>query len=97
MNIEQLQSFAFPVLLVVIFYFLLYRPQKRQQKKRQEMLSAVKVGSRVVTIGGIYGEVLSINEDRIRLKIAENVEIDLSRSAISSNISKEKNDAANAK
>ena len=97
MNIEQLQSFAFPVLLVVIFYFLLYRPQKKQQKKRQSMLDAVKVGSRVITIGGIYGEVTAINDDRVRLKIADTVEIDVSRTAVGTNISQEKNGANNAK
>ncbi|WP_432718810.1 preprotein translocase subunit YajC [Pectinatus frisingensis] len=94
---EQLQAFAFPVLLVVIFYFLLYRPQKKQQKKRQAMIESIKVGSRVITVGGVYGEVTSLNEDRARLKIADNVEIEVSRAAIGSNISKQKNDAENAK
>ena len=77
MDMEQLQAFGFPVLLIIIFYFLLYRPQKKQQKKRQAMLESVKVGSRVVTVGGIYGEIMSINGERIRLKIADNVEIEV--------------------
>ena len=96
MDMEQLQAFGFPVLLIVIFYFLLYRPQKKQQKKRQAMLESVKVGSRVVTVGGIYGEIMSINGERIRLKIADNVEIEVSRSAVGSNITQEKNDSSNA-
>ena len=94
---EQLQSFAFPVLLVVIFYFLLYRPQKRQQKKRRAMLEAIKVGSRVTTVGGIYGEIMAINEERVRLKVADNVEIEVSRSAIGNSITQEKNAESNAK
>lgn len=97
MDMEQLQSFAFPVLLVVIFYFLLYRPQKRQQKKRRAMLEAIKVGSRVTTVGGIYGEIMAINEERVRLKVADNVEIEVSRSAIGSSITQEKNAESNAK
>lgn len=96
MDMEQLQAFGFPVLLIIIFYFLLYRPQKKQQKKRQAMLESVKVGSRVVTVGGIYGEIMSINGERIRLKIADNVEIEVSRSAVGSNITQEKNDSSNA-
>ncbi len=92
MDMEQLQAFGFPVLLIIIFYFLLYRPQKKQQKKRQAMLESVKVGSRVITVGGIYGEIMAINGERVRLKIADNVEIEVSRSAVGSNITQEKND-----
>lgn len=97
MDLEQLQSFAFPVLLVVIFYFLLYRPQKKQQKKRKEMLDAVKVGSRVVTVGGMYGEVMALNGERARLKVADNVEVEVARSAIGNNITQDKDKESNAK
>ncbi len=95
MNSELMQSLAFPVVLIAIFYFLLYRPQKKQQKKRQSMLDAIKVGSRVITVGGIYGRVTAINEDRLRLSIAENVEIEVTRNAVGSNLTKEKNDESN--
>ena len=52
-----LANFAPIALMLLIFYFLLYRPQKKAQKERQEMLDSLKVGARVITIGGIYGTI----------------------------------------
>ena len=49
------------LIMVVIFYFLLYRPQKKQQKQRQVLLNSLKKGQKVLTVGGIYGEIVSFN------------------------------------
>lgn len=70
--------------LLVIFYFLLIRPQQQQQKKRQEMLKSIKAGDRVVTVGGLHGNVVSITDDVAVLRVAEGVEMTFSRSAIGS-------------
>ncbi len=70
------------VMMALVFYFMLYRPQKKQQKQRAELLSSIKVGANVVTVGGIYGEVTKIHDDKITLKIAENTEIKIARVAI---------------
>ena len=70
--------------LLVIFYFLLIRPQQQQQKKRQEMLKSIKAGDRVVTVGGLHGNVVSIIDDVAVLRVAEGVEMTFSRSAIGS-------------
>ena len=72
------------VLLVAIFYFLLYRPQKNEQKRRKSMLDNLKKGDRVITIGGIYGTVSSIDEKSLKLLIAKDVEIEMVRSSINS-------------
>ena len=83
-------------LMVVIFYFLLWRPQKKQQKQRNNMMSNLKVGHRVLTIGGIHGEITYIDlekSDFIRIKIADNVEIKISSSAIARDLTQEKTDA----
>ena len=77
-----LANFAPIALMLLIFYFLLYRPQKRAQKEREEMLSSLKVGSRVITIGGIYGTIVSLSDDIIVLKIADKVEIEIARGSI---------------
>ena len=66
----------------LMFYFLLYRPQKKEQNKRQTMLGSLKVGTRIVTIGGIMGEITKIHDDRITLKVADNVEIKIIKSAV---------------
>ena len=74
-----------PILVMVaVFYFLLYRPQKNEQKRRQAMLDSLKAGDEVVTIGGIYGVITALDEKSVRLKIANQVEIKVARSAIAS-------------
>lgn len=78
----QLGAFLPLILLFAIFYFLLIRPQQRQQRKRQELLRSLKKGDRAVTIGGIHGLIKEISDDTLTLKVADNVNIKFSRSAI---------------
>lgn len=66
---------ALPFLLIgLVFYFLMIRPQKREQQSRGQMLAALKKNDRVVTIGGVYGVVSSVqaDADEVTLKIDEN-------------------------
>ena len=77
------------LLMVVIFYFLLYRPQKKQQKKRKEMLESVKKGAKVITVGGMYGTIVSMDEKSIVLRVAEKTEIKFTRSAINDILGKD--------
>ena len=79
-----------PVLImVVIFYFMLYRPQKKQQKKRQVLLDNLKKGQKVLTIGGIHGEIVTLSEDTVVLQVAEKVEMIFARSAIAQVLGKD--------
>lgn len=81
--VQMIQA-SWPILLMgVIFYFLLYRPQKKEQQKRASLLSSLKKGDRVVTVGGIHGVITGITDKIVTLKVAEKVEIDFNRSAIS--------------
>jgi preprotein translocase subunit YajC len=75
----QLIPFA---LVLAIFYFIILLPMKRRQKKVQEFLSALKVGDRVVTSGGIFGAITKLNEQSVQLQIAQNVRVDVARTAI---------------
>ena len=70
--------------MVLIFYFLLYRPNKRAQREREDMLKSLQKGTRIVTIGGIYGTITNLNDKIVNLQIADKVEIEISRSAIGS-------------
>ena len=91
MNEEIFAAFASwtPILfMVLIFYFMLYRPQKNARKERDEMLSNLKKGSRIITIGGIYGTITELNEDTIKLKIADNVEIEIIKNAVNNVVEK---------
>ena len=70
------------VIMVVIFWFFLIRPQRQEQKKHQERLNNLKVGDRIITSGGIHGIITNVGGDPIKIKIADNVKIDVSKSAI---------------
>ena len=65
--------------MVAIFYFLLIRPQQKQEKQRKEMLSAIKVGDKVVTSGGIHGKVSSMNDLTVSLTVDAKVKITVDR------------------
>jgi preprotein translocase subunit YajC len=79
------QGSGFLIFLVAMFaimYFLLIRPQRAKQRAAQDMLSKVAPGDEVVTIGGIYGDVVEVHEDKVVLEIAEDVHIEVARRAI---------------
>lgn len=76
-------NFAPIALMLLIFYFLLYRPQKKAREERDTMLNGLKVGNRVITVGGIYGTITALTDEVITLKIADKVEIQVARGSIS--------------
>ena len=71
------------ILIFVVFYFLLIRPQRKKDKKVKDMLSALKVGDRISTIGGIFGTITAIKDDTIELTVGkDNVKLIMARWAI---------------
>jgi preprotein translocase subunit YajC len=70
------------ILIMVIFYFLMILPAQRRQKKTAEMLNNLKTGDKVITSGGIYGTIVGLESDSVLLRVAEQVKIKVSRSAI---------------
>ena len=73
----------FPVIVVcVILYLMVIRPQQKQAKELRRMLDALKSGDRVLTQGGLYGTVTNIKGNVVVLKIAENVKVEVTRTAI---------------
>ena len=57
--------------IVAIFYFLIIRPKVQQDKKHREKLATIKRGDRIVSVGGIIGEVVHLKDDQITLKSGE--------------------------
>lgn len=55
------------VAMIAIFYFLLIRPQRKKDKQVKDMLSALKVGDRICTIGGLYGTIAALKDDTVTL------------------------------
>jgi preprotein translocase subunit YajC len=82
-------SMLIPMLCMgVIFYFLLIRPQQKRQKELQNLVSALKTGDEVVTSGGIHGIVANVKEgSTLMLKVADNVKIEIDKSAIATVVS----------
>ena len=70
------------IFIFVIFYFLLIRPQKKKADEMKAMLDTLKKGDKVITQGGIYGVIDSLDANTITLKVAENVKMKFSRSAV---------------
>ncbi len=70
------------VLVLAIFYFVILLPMKRRQKKVEAFLDALKVGDKVVTTGGLYGSVARLETETVHLQIAQNVRVEVSRSAV---------------
>ena len=72
------------ILIIVIFYFFLIRPQNKKQKETEKMLSALKKGDKVITIGGIHGVISSVKEKTVIIKVDDNTKLEFNRSAVSS-------------
>jgi preprotein translocase subunit YajC len=66
-----------------IFYFLLIAPMRKRQKQQEQMLTELKTGDRVVTAGGIYGTIVGIKDDRLTLRIADQVKIEITKASVS--------------
>ena len=88
-DIQQILQTSWPILLmVVIFYFLLWRPQKKQQKERASLLGSLKKGQKIVTIGGIYGEMVELDDEKVKVQVSVKVELTFARTAVANVLSK---------
>src|SRR5207245_10247794 len=82
-------SFFVPLIFIfIIMYFVMIRPQKKRQQQQQNLISSLKTGDRVVTNGGIHGLISNVKENTVLVKVADNVKIEMEKSAIT-NVLKE--------
>ncbi len=79
-----LASFIPLILMFVIFYFLLIRPQQKRTKEHRDMVSGLKKGDRIITSGGIYGQITAVDSDALTVEISDKVRIKLSRGNVAS-------------
>ena len=77
--VGQLWPFA---VMLLIFYFIVLMPMRKRQKKVQEFQASLKAGDRVITTGGIHGQVTRVTNDIVQLQIADKVRIDVARASI---------------
>jgi preprotein translocase subunit YajC len=68
--------------MILIFYVLVLLPMRRRQKKIETFQSALKVGDKVITTSGIFGQITRLSEKSVQVQIADKVRIEVARSAI---------------
>lgn len=73
---------VFLVVIFVMFYFFMIRPQRKKQKEHEELLGQLRNGDRVITAGGIYGQVESVSQDSVVLKVESGATIRVARNSI---------------
>ena len=81
-----IMSFLPMILILVAFYFLLIAPLRKKQKQHDKMVQALEKGTQVKTLGGIFGTVTGVKDDRFVLRIGENVKIEVAKEAIAAKI-----------
>jgi preprotein translocase subunit YajC len=76
------ESLLFMLGLFVILYFFMIRPQMQRQKKEKQFRANLAKGDKVITIGGIHGKIISLDDNSALLAVDENVKIRFERAAI---------------
>lgn len=72
------------VLIFIVFYFFMIRPQARRDKERRAMVEAVKKGDRIVTVGGVHGTVVQVDEASLLVQVDQNVKLRFEKNAVAS-------------
>ncbi len=75
-------------LVMVVFYFFMIRPQTKKAKEQKSFLDSLKKGDKVVTIGGIHGKILKVNDDSLLIEVDANTKLKIERTAVSHDYTK---------
>jgi len=79
-----IEGMLFPLGILVFFYFLFLRPQAKRAKEKKQMIAAIAKGAEVVTSGGILGKVADMDDNFVKVEIADNTFIQVQRHSIES-------------
>ncbi len=79
---NPLVTFLPLILIFVVFYFFIIRPQKKKEDQRRQMITAVKKGDKVVTIGGVHGSVTQVDETTVLVQVDANTKLRIDKNAI---------------
>lgn len=82
--------------LVAVFYFMVIRPQSQRQKQQQALIASMKTGDKVVTAGGMHGLIANVKETTVIVKVADNVKIEVDKSAVTSVTKRSEDDSTPA-
>jgi len=81
---SALTPFIFMAAIFAVFYFLLIRPQKKKEQERKKMIEELKKGDNIVTVGGLYGKVVQVDETSVLAQVDEGTKVRIDKNAISS-------------
>jgi preprotein translocase subunit YajC len=84
-----LQGYFFILVLLALMWFLLIRPQRRRQLEAQKMIDSLEVGKEIVTAGGLYGTITDMEDDELRVEVAEGVEVRIAKRAVAAVVTEE--------
>lgn len=82
---------AMLILIFVVMYFFMIRPQRKQQKELQEFRNALAKGDKVVTVGGIYGEIVEVGEKTVIIRVDKDVKIKVDKNGLVKDYSEAQN------
>lgn len=83
-----MMQIVFLVAIIAVFYFFMIRPQVRKQKKEAEFRSTLEKGTKVVTIGGIHGRIIEVQDKTFMIEIDTNVKVKVEKTAVSAEATK---------
>ena len=82
-------GYIFILFILILMWFLLIRPQRRRQLESQRLVDSLSVGKEVVTAGGLYGTITALDDDEVRVEIADGVEVRIAKRAIAGVLSED--------
>jgi preprotein translocase subunit YajC len=85
-------QYLFILVLLALVWLMLIRPQRRRQQEAQRLVESIGVGKEIVTAGGLYGTVTAIEDDEVRVEIADGVEVRVAKRAVAGVVSEDEND-----
>ena len=88
-NANPIMNFLPIILIVVVFYFFMIRPQMKKTKLEKQFKESIKKGDKVVTIGGVHGKIIEVQEKTFILEIADDIKVKIEKSAISADVTKQ--------
>jgi preprotein translocase subunit YajC len=75
-------SLIFLLLIIVIFYMFFIRPQMKRSKEQKKFRENLKKGDKVITIGGVHGKIVEVQETSFTIEVAENVRLRIEKTAV---------------
>ncbi len=81
---QDYAGLIFPVIILVFFYLMFIRPQSKRQKEHKKLVEALTKGAEIVTNGGLLGRIVSVDENFVKIEVADNVQVQVQLNAIGS-------------